>query len=137
MGWKLNLGLAAAALVAVVAFRNQIGGLFGQAGTALGSGISTGFANFIGGLTGPLTQRPENWLGPWNLLGDPDQDGRPGSTGGSSTTKTYVPNIIKIGSSTTSYTDKVVTPATRESSDSFTYKGLTGDAALRAKAAGF
>lgn len=137
MGWKLNLGLAAAAIVSVVVFRDHIKQALGTAGSALGQGISGGFANFIGGLTAPLAQKPEGWLGPWNLLGDPDQDGRPGSTGSSSTTKTYVPNIIKVAGATTSKSDAVVTPQTRERSDTFTYKGLTGEAAYRAKAAGF
>lgn len=109
--WKIGLPLIA--LAAIVLFRNQIGSLFGQAGTAIGAGAGQGVTNALNSFSEALKQGTAGW-GKFLDEGGLSQWNKPTSN----TSKTYVPNTVKLGSSGSTKTDTVVTPQIREYSDS-------------------
>lgn len=108
MGLALKVGLIIALIGAVVVFRDQIGKGFGAAGASLGSGLNQGISSFFA----EATKGAGDFFFGGGALGQYFRE-----QGSSSTTKTYVPNEIKIAGSGSTKSDVVITPQTRETSD--------------------
>lgn len=122
MGWKLELGIAAAVIAAGVIFRKQIGQTFTELGTGIGEAIGGGFGGTISGISSGFTKAlpsPADVLkggmfdpntpifgvfgGPTNAQVFGGQKGNPLSI---QTADGYMPK-----------TEQTVTPATRDYSD--------------------
>lgn len=122
MAWKIQLAVAAAAIMAIVIFRQQISGALGQAGGAIGSGFGNAFTGFFNSFGAALQAGTAGWgdflagggaAGQWLRE---NQQQKEQTT--SSQTKTYMGKTIKVGGGGSTKTDQVITPATREYSDS-------------------
>lgn len=93
MGWKLNLGLGAgvvaASLIALVVFRNQIKGAFGQAGQTIGSGAGS----FLGEIGSSFVTTLQSYLPGAGSPANIPSPGSPGAPTGHGTVLIPPPDI--------------------------------------------
>lgn len=127
--------IALAAVALLVVFRNQVSGALGQYGNGLGT-FGKGIQSFVSSVSSPSIT-PTIGLNLTGVFGDIQSGLNSWYQGTFNSHPQASSNTTSKASSPTGSTAGFNVRQSTQESGGVTYKGLTGDAATRAKAAGF